>query len=155
MAARANANTLHQQSQEFMNALNNVLEIIEELQPNDIQYLNACNSLKKINDLKREMGVFQNNPVVRQHQRRARQENPRQRIVRTDVEKMRQGAKRCAICDRVVFCMPQHKSSLVCRQVQISKGLSVKIKKTEIARYITIIQKINVWASKYDYDKYY
>ena len=145
-----NEMTLRGKSIEFMNALRSLLEIIEELKPNDGQYLQACNDLKTLNEnrITEVIRIFQNTEVVREHSRRENARERKKRVELSDYEKLKKGAFRCVKCDRVVFNLEVHQGNYICSKTYLSKKLSAKIKRTEINRYIDIIHTIQVWAYK-------
>tara|TARA_R100001369_G_C3234860_1_gene152856 strand:+ start:84 stop:608 length:525 start_codon:yes stop_codon:yes gene_type:complete len=155
-ASNTETMTPREQSTEFMNALNSLLELIEELNPNDGQYLQACNDLKTLNDKKvvinqRIIQIVErvrNTRVVAQHTARISRKEHRKQLKRSDTEKLKHGAKRCVRCDRVVFNLNEHGTTYVCHSTGLHKQLAVKVGKHEINRYINLINSINSWAEK-------
>jgi len=148
--------TLRQQSTEFMDALNSLLELVEDLKPNDGQYLQACKDLKTLNDNKVvvEQRIVQvvervrNTRVVQEHTARLSRKEKRKAMKLTDAEKLKRGAKRCVRCDRVVFALKEHQHTYVCHTTALHKRLAVKVGKHEINRYINLINSIQFWAEK-------
>jgi hypothetical protein len=142
--------TLRDKSVQFMDALRSLLDIIEELKPNDGQYLQACNDLKTLNETRitEVIKVFQNTQVVREHSRRENARERKKRVEMSEYEKLKKGAFRCVRCDRVVFDLETHEGNFICSKTYLSKKLSAKISRTEINRYIDIIHSIQVWACK-------
>ena len=142
---------LYQQSVTFAGALNALLEIIEEVDLNDGQYLTACNALKFLHDNKTTLvnNIIQN-PVVIEHFTRARRPQRRSEAIMTDDEKLRSGHYcRCRKCDRIIqtgdYKMRVHQERMVCRTIYSSKRMSVNFNSTDIVNYMAVIGAIQSW----------
>ena len=143
--------SLYQQSVSFAGALTVLLDIIDEVDLNDGQYLSACNALKYLHDNKTEIITnIITNPVVEEHLVRAGR-NDRSRKHMTDAQKIAGGRHcRCERCDRVIVkgSEDEHEARKICVETMKSKRLSVKFKKTDVAKYINVITAIQDWARK-------
>jgi len=141
----------YQQSVSFAGALSVLLDIIEEVELTDGQYLSACNALKYLHDNKTEIITnIITNPVVEEHMRRAGRPD-RSRKFLTDAQKIAGGRHcRCDRCDRVIVkgSEEKHYERKICRATINSKKLSVKFKKTEVSKYINVITAIQDWGVK-------
>jgi hypothetical protein len=126
------------ESIDFMNALNDMLEIIDNIAPliSDNNYLQLCNGLKKLNDNKSRETIIRyievvrervrNNPVVQNHQARTRMKTKTKNEMITDAEKLKRGWKVCSKCDRLVLNISSHQYSDVCKRTTESKKLTYK-----------------------------
>tara|TARA_R110000803_G_C11754285_1_gene292955 strand:+ start:40 stop:516 length:477 start_codon:yes stop_codon:yes gene_type:complete len=111
-----------EKSKIFMESLNKILEIIEELcnVVPEGKYLEICNNLKILNDnkgIKEIIIEFQNNHIVRQHRQRTTMcllgERPKNRIL-----------PRCPDCDTQVGNIALHKKTMKCKLIKKTKKLS-------------------------------
>lgn len=141
---------IRDKSVEFMNALHSLLEIIEELKPNDGQYLKACKNLQILNQnrINKIIEVFMTTNVVQEHSNRAKKAERKKRCKLSETEKIKKGAVRCWKCDRVVFNIEQHQNAYVCDTTLLRKKLAVNIGNHEIYKYINSINIIRLWARK-------
>jgi len=142
---------LYQQSVTFAGALEALLNIIEDIDLPDGQYLTACNALKFLHDNKTTIvqRIVQN-PVVVEHFTRARRPQRRSETIQTDSEKLQSGKYcRCRKCDRIVqtgaSSMNAHQQRVVCRKIFTSKTLSVDFQSTDLVGYMNIINAIQRW----------
>ena len=142
---------LYQQSVTFAGALEALLNIIEDIDLPDGQYLTACNALKFLHDNKTTIvqRIVQN-PVVVEHFQRARRPPRRSETIQTDSEKLQSGKyTRCRKCDRIVqtgaSSMNAHQQRVVCRKIFTSKTLSVDFQSTDLVGYMNIINAIQRW----------
>jgi len=148
----ASQNT-YQQSVSFMGALTALLDIIEEVDLNDGQYLTACNALKYLHDNKNTMvAAINETSVVQEHAARARRPERHNEIL-TDSEKIASGRFcRCSKCDRIVgrgrANMEQHQMRKVCRGQFAAKKLAVDFNRTNVADYMNVITAIQNWGVK-------
>jgi len=151
----------YNKAKNFMDALNELLHIIESIPDlKDGDYLNACNALKKLNDNKtiiikrvRETAV-----VVEQTERVARAR--RARVRRSDEDRIQRGiAERCSKCERVVakredqengvgVNIVAHKKRDICHNIFSAKRLAIKLGVADISLYQRIINAIRSWAIK-------
>jgi len=147
--------SLYIQSVSFAGALTVLLDIIDEVDLNDGQYLSACNALKYLHDNKTEIITnIITNPVVEEHMRRAGRPD-RSRQFLTDAQKIAGGRHcRCDRCDRVIVKGSEeiHHGRKICIKMLNSKKLSVKFKKTEVSKYINVITAIQEWGFKHKKD---
>ena len=150
-AQQAPLPNLYQQSVTFAGALQALLEIIEDVDLNDGQYLTACNALKFLHDNKTTLvnNIIQN-PVVIEHFTRARRPQRRSEAILSDDEKLRSGHYcRCRKCDRIIqrgdYNMKSHQERMVCRTIYSSKKMSVNFNSTDIVNYMLVIGKIQSW----------
>ncbi len=106
----------------FMNSLNKILEIIDDLSAvvPEGKYLEICDNLKILNDnkgIKEIIIEFQNNPIVRQHRNRSNMtvlgERPKKQI-----------KPRCPDCDTAVLNIALHKKTMKCKLIKKTKKLS-------------------------------
>ena len=108
----------------FMNSLNKILEIIDELS-NAIpegKYLEICDNLKKLNDNKTIQEIiieFQENPIVRQQRNRITMGLIPPNNVRESILK-----KRCPYCDTEVSHLSSHQNREKCKNIRRTKRLS-------------------------------
>lgn len=108
----------------FMNSLNKILEIIDELS-NAIpegKYLEICDNLKKLNDNKTIQEIiieFQENPIVRQQRNRITMGLIPPNNVRESILK-----KRCPYCDTEVSHLSSHQRRAKCKNIRRTKKLS-------------------------------
>ncbi len=119
---------ISQQEQEksilFMNSLNKILEIIDELS-NAIpegKYLEICDNLKTLNDNKTIQEIiieFQENPIVRQHRNRTGMIQLPPRNVSESIRK-----PRCPYCDTEVIHLASHQQRMKCKNIRKTKKLS-------------------------------
>tara|TARA_Y100000389_G_scaffold200460_2_gene240950 strand:+ start:13707 stop:14204 length:498 start_codon:yes stop_codon:yes gene_type:complete len=154
-------------SEEFIHALNEILELIENVLPHidEGEYLKACNNLKLIHDIGEGktmieyitniVTVFRENDVVINHARRSTMPIRREQIMLSDVEKLNKGWKCCPKCDRIVHCMYQHSKSDVCRRTKDSKNLAASSSRTKTEDMTLLIHKIRAWAVKTHRYKFY
>ena len=150
------------ESENFMDALNNMLEIIDAISPliSDNNYLQLCNNLKKLNDNKTRGEVIQyievvretveNNPVVRQHRARSRMKVKTQTEMLSDAEKIKRGWKICPNCDRLVLNISNHQYSDVCKRTAETKKLSHRCNLLQTDKYTIIIHKLRAVFIKYE-----
>ena len=139
----------YDKSKQFVNALNDIMNIIDELKliiP-DGKYLEICSKLKVGYDLKdyidEKVNNINNNSVVREHRTRiTRRVAPRTKL--TDAEKIQRGYKICRKCDRLVLDMAGHQRRSICGEIKDTKQLSAntgKIETNDIAKAISLIHK--------------
>lgn len=155
------------ESIDFMNALNDMLEIIDNIAPliSDNNYLQLCNGLKKLNDNKSKETIIQyievvrqrisNNPVVQNHQARTRMKTKTKNEMITDAEKLKRGWKVCFKCDRLVLNLSSHQYSDVCKRTTESKKLTHKSNSITTNNYTNAIHRLRAVFIKYDGFKYY
>ena len=155
------------ESIDFMNALNDMLEIIDNIAPliSDNNYLQLCNGLKKLNDNKSKETIIRyievvrervrNNPVVQNHQARTRMKTKTQSEMLTDAEKLKRGWKVCCKCDRLVLNISSHQYSDVCKRTTESKKLTHKSNSITTDKYTNAIYRLRAVFIKYDGFKYY
>ena len=120
-----------QKSKIFMTALNELMGIVDDIskEMTDEQYLNASNAMKRLYDNKITIvNNIMQTPIVREHERRVRQNRPA-RVYLTDEQRILGGkATRCRKCDRCI------------------KRLSVRCSTTDIQKYLPIINAIRRWS---------
>jgi len=155
------------ESIDFMNALNDMLEIIDNIAPliSENNYLQLCNGLKKLNDNKSKETIIQyievvrervrNNPVVQNHQARTRMKTKTKNEMLTDAEKLKRGWKICPKCDRIVLDITSHQYSDVCKRTTESKKLTHKSNSITTDNYTNAIHRLRAVFIKYDGFKYY
>jgi len=155
------------ESIDFMNALNDMLEIIDNIAPliSDNNYLQLCNGLKKLNDNKSKETIIRyievvrervrNNPVVQNHQSRTRMKTKTKNEMLTDAEKLKRGWKVCSKCDRLVLNISSHQYSDVCKRTTESKKLTHKSNSIITNKYTNAIYRLRAVFIKYDGFKYY
>lgn len=155
------------ESQNFMDALNNMLEIIDAISPliSDNNYLELCNNLKKLNDNKSRGEIIQyievvretieNNPVVRHHRARTKMKTKTKTEMLSDAEKIKRGWKICPNCDRLVLNISNHQYTDVCKRTAETKKLSHNCNVLQTDKYAIIIHKLRAIFIEYDGFKYY
>ena len=153
------------QSVEFMEALNSMLEIIDNIAPliGDGNYLQLCNNLKKLNENNTKESVIQyievvrervrNNVIVRNQERRANMKVKDNRIL-TDAEKLKNGWCICNRCDRLVLNLREHNFTDVCIRTHLTKKVSSS-SYPEVENFIRIIHILRAIFLKYQGNKYY
>jgi len=144
-----------EKSKVFMDALNEVMDIIDDIskEMTDEQYLNASNAMKRLYDNKVTIvNNIMQTPVVREHVRRVRQNRPA-RVYLTDEQRILGGkAQRCRKCDRCIASddegvnMMAHQRREICHNIFASKRLSVRCSTTDIQKYLPIINAIRRWS---------
>ena len=155
-----------EKSEEFINALNELLEFVEDVVPHvkENEYLKACNNLKTLNELRSKpiieyiqqvVEVVRSNDVVRQHSNRTKMKIKPEHIPLLDAEKLKKGWKCCKNCDRLVKNLQVHINSDVCRRTAQSKKITMKTSITENNDMVIVIHKIRAWAIKTHRYKYY
>ena len=113
-----------EKSIKFMNSLNKILEIIDELS-NAIpegKYLEICDNLKTLNDNKTIEEIiieFQETSIVRQHRNRTGMAVIPPRNVRDSIKK-----HRCPYCDTEVLNLSSHQKRMKCKNIRKTKKLS-------------------------------
>jgi len=113
-----------EKSIKFMNSLNKILEIIDELS-NAIpegKYLEICDNLKTLNDNKTIEEIiieFQENPIVRQQRNRTGMALIPPRNVSESIRK-----PRCPYCDTEVIHLASHQKRAKCKNIRRTKKLS-------------------------------
>ncbi len=151
----------------FMNALNDMLEIIDNIAPliSENNYLQLCNGLKKLNDNKSKETIIEyievirqrisNNPVVQNHQARTRMKTKTKNEMLTDAEKLKRGWKVCGKCDRLVLNISSHQYSDVCKRTTESKKLTYKSNSITTNKYTNAIHRLRAVFIRYDGFKNY
>lgn len=155
------------QSIEFMNALNDMLEIIDNIAPliSDNNYLQLCNGLKKLNDNKSKETIIQyievvrdrvrNNRVVQNYERRTRMKIKTKGEMLTDAEKLKCGWIICSKCDRLVLDINSHQFTDVCKRTAESKRLTHKSNTLITDKYTNAIYRLRAVFINYNGFKYY
>ena len=155
------------ESIEFMNALNDMIEIIDNIAPliSDNNYLQLCNGLKRLNENKSKETIIQyievvrervrNNPVVQNHQARTRMKTKTKSEMITDAEKLKRGWKVCSKCDRLVLNLSSHQYSDVCKRTTESKKLTYKSNTLTTNNYTNAIHRLRAIFINYNGFKYY
>lgn len=150
------------ESVDFMNTLNNMLEIIDNIAPliTDNNYLQLCNGLKNLNDTKSKETVIQyietvreqvrTNRLVQTHQTRTKMKVKTNKEKLCDAEKLKKGWKVCSKCDRLVICIGEHQFSDVCKRINETKKLTHKSMDIDTAKKTTVIHKIRAVIIKYN-----
>lgn len=153
------------ESVEFMEALNSMLEIIDNIAPliGDGNYLQLCNNLKKLNENNTKETVIQyievvrervrNNVIVRNQERRANMKVKDNRIL-TDAEKLKNGWNICNRCNRLVLNLREHSFTDVCIRTNLTKNVSSSTF-TDVENFIRIIHILRAIFLKYQGYKYY
>tara|TARA_Y100000768_G_scaffold388678_1_gene386087 strand:+ start:400 stop:894 length:495 start_codon:yes stop_codon:yes gene_type:complete len=155
-----------EKSEEFINALNELLDFVEEVVPHvkENEYLKACNNLKTLSELRnkpimeyveRVIHVVRSNDIVSQHNNRTKMKIKPEHVPLLDAEKLKKGWKCCKNCDRLVKNLQIHMESDVCRRTSQSKKITVKTNITQNNDMIILIHKIRAWAIKTHRYKYY
>ena len=172
-------------SENFMNALNSLLDIIEKVLPyiNEQEYLTACNNLKILHDgcniktpeehsfvptnpepptirslatsLQSLVQNLRNDEVVRQHERRTRMKVKDIGIQLSDAFKLKNGWVCCWKCDRIVKDVLEHQFTDVCKRTYETKKLSQDAKVVVTSDMATLIHHIRAWAIKTNRPKFY
>ena len=145
----------------FMDALNNLLDIIENIPDlTDGEYLVACNSLKTLNDNKTIIIQQVRNTTVVVEQTEAVRRARRLRVQRTEEERIQMGiAERCSKCERVISKrhdedygvsnnLKIHKERDICHNIYSAKRLAIRVGVADISLYQNIINSIRRWAIK-------
>ena len=157
----------HRESVEFMNALNDMLEIIDNIAPliSDNNYLQLCNGLKKLNDNKSKETIIQyievvrdrvrNNRLVQNYERRTRMKIKTKDEMLTDAEKLKRGWSVCSKCDRLVLDINSHQFTDVCKRTTESKRLTHKSNSITTNNYTNAIHRLRAVFIKYNGFKYY
>jgi len=155
------------ESIEFMNALNDMLEIIDNIAPliSENNYLELCNGLKKLNDNKSKETIIQyievvrerirNNPVVQNHQARTKMKTKTKSEMLTDAEKLKRSWKVCGKCDRLVLNISSHQYNDVCKRTTESKKLTYKSNSITTNKYTNAIHRLRAVFIRYDGFKNY
>ena len=150
---------------EFMNALNDMLEIIDNIAPliGDNNYLQLCNNLKKLNENNSKETIIEyievvrervrNNTIVRSQQRRANMKVKDNRIL-TDAEKLKNGWHICNRCDRLVLNLREHSWTDVCIRTHLTKKVSSS-SYPDVENFIRVIHILRAIFLKYEGYKYY
>ncbi len=133
------------EAQEFMDAINKILYIVEELSQNipEGKYVDIMNALCKIHKFKPDeaqaeepttmlstylsqaVQSIRQNPIVMRMDRQTRQKLAKQDGIRSDVAKLSTGAKVCPICDEIVYNLYKHKTTKKCRDIMCAKQLAI------------------------------
>ena len=133
------------EAQEFMDAINKILYIVEELSQNipEGKYVDIMNALCKIHKFKPDeaqaeepttmlstylsqaVQSIRQNPFVMRMDRQTRQKLAKQDGIRSDVAKLSTGAKVCPICDEIVYNLYKHKTTKKCRDIMCAKQLAI------------------------------
>jgi len=150
------------ESIEFMNALNDMLEIIDNIAPliSDNNYLQLCNGLKKLNDNKSKETIIQyievirdrvrNNRVVQNYEKRTRMKTKTKGEMLTDAEKLKRGWCVCKKCDRLVLDLPSHEFTDVCKRTAESKKLTHKSEGIDTSKETNMIHRLRAVFINYD-----
>lgn len=169
MATTSNHTEKYNESKKFMDALNTLLGIVDDVAKSmtDEQYLTASNSLKTLYDNRTTIkNTIINTTVVQEHERRVRRNLPPRPHMTTE-QKILAGKPhlRCAKCDRIIFGkheeghfspnMLAHMERPICHDIYASKKLSGKVGSHNTKKYLIIISAIRVWAVKTKRYKYY
>tara|TARA_R110000824_G_scaffold1467_2_gene7360 strand:- start:432 stop:950 length:519 start_codon:yes stop_codon:yes gene_type:complete len=151
----------------FINALNDMLEIIDNIAPliTDNNYLQLCNNLKILNDNNSKETLIQyvevirtrirNNAVVQNQEARTRMKCKTKNEMLTDAEKLKRGWKVCYKCDRIVLNIHTHHYSDVCKRTTESKKLTFKSNSITTDKYISAIHILRAIFISYNGYKYY
>ena len=169
MATTSNHTEKYNESKKFMDALNTLLGIVDDVAKSmtDEQYLTASNSLKTLYDNRTTIkNTIINTTVVQEHERRVRRNLPPRQHMTTE-EKILAGQPhlQCAKCDRIIFGkheeghfsqnMLAHMERPICHDIYASKKLSGKVGSHNTKKYLIIISAIRKWAVKNRKYKYY
>jgi hypothetical protein len=136
-------------SRQFVNALTDVMDIIEEVKDYipEGAYLHICNKLKISYDFKDyindKIEVLLQNAVVQQHTARMNRPTLRRRLL-TDAEKLAKGYKLCPKCDRLVLDVEGHKARNICHEINDTKRLSASSGQTQtndLAKAVALVHK--------------
>lgn len=119
-------NLREEREKEFGSLLFQIMDVIEDFKDgngNDGIYLEACNAMKKLHDLKR---TILETPVMAHFQMVLGrvQLPPRKRSVSEMEEKVRMGYVRCEICGHLFAdkrCLKRHQSRNICRHIRVEK----------------------------------
>tara|TARA_R100001591_G_scaffold109120_1_gene118955 strand:- start:312 stop:785 length:474 start_codon:yes stop_codon:yes gene_type:complete len=136
-------------SRQFVNALTDVMDIIEEVKDYipEGSYLHICNKLKISYDFKDyindKIEVLRHNAVVQEHSVRMNRPTLRRQLL-TDAEKLAKGYKLCPKCDRLVLDLEGHKARNICNEINDTKRLSASSGQTQtnnLAKAVALVHK--------------
>lgn len=149
-------------SVKFIDIIHELLEFVELAAPHlpEIEYLNACNKLKTLNELgagtttnvyiTQMVERVRENPEVRRHIARTRMKEIDRHTIKTDAWKLKNGWKCCPKCDRIVVDINSHKFTDVCKRTNDSKKVSATSSTVNTDREMTFIHSLRAWRIKYD-----
>ena len=156
-----------QESKDFMNALNDMLEIIESIAPliTDNNYLLLFNGLKKLNDNAKKEEVIRyievvvararEDRVVSTHQKRIKMKEKDPAIMLSDADKLKRGWKICERCDRLVKDVKDHQFTEVCKRIKDTKLLTFRSKTLTTNVYANYIHRLRAIFIEYEGFKYW
>ena len=137
-------------SQEFVNALNSLLEMVEDISTYipEGKYLEMMNQLKEVNDTAENpivniIDVLNNTEVVRENRRRAEM---RVRMLKKQAKK-----SICPLCDTPVIHVHKHQQNNKCKLIRRTKILSAYSGKINTNNMEKMINEIEVFDEKMYY----
>jgi len=142
------------ESVDFINALNNILEIVDNLSQTigDNNYLEISNNLKILyenrgkEELIRYIEVARervvNNPIVSSHTARIKMKVKSKTEMLTDAQKLKKGWKVCPKCDRLIRNMSEHNFTDVCKRTNESKKITLKCNSVITDNYMNSIHRL-------------
>jgi hypothetical protein len=150
------------ESEEFITALSDMLEIIDTIAPliTDNNYLLLCNGLKKLNDLKSKDVLIRyievvrervaTNQIVQNQRKRSKMKIKTQRDIYSTEYKLKNGWTMCKNCDRLVMDIHAHRFTSVCKQTNDSKKMSASTSSVDTTKYNAVIYKLRAVFCRYD-----
>jgi len=149
----------------FTNSLNDLLDFVESVLPyiKENEYLNACNNLKVLNDLREHKNIIRyvevirenirNTNVFREQDKRTRMKIKPNAVIFNDAYKLTHGWSCCPKCDRIVMNINTHQYTDVCIRTYDSKKISSSGRKYKTSDVMTLIHKLRSWYKKYKPNK--
>jgi hypothetical protein len=145
----------------FTNSLNDLLDFVESVLPyiKENEYLNACNNLKVLNDLREHKNIIRyvevirenirNTNVFREQDKRTRMKVKSKDVIFNDAYKLTHGWACCPKCDRIVKDISSHQYTDVCIRTYDSKKISSSGRKYKTSDVMILIHKLRSWYKKY------
>ena len=155
----------YDKSKQFMDALNKLLGIIDDVALNmtELQYVDASDAMKELYDNRVTMiKTIRESAVVVEHTRRVRRAQAPRSYLTKEQRVVSGRCFRCSKCDRQIVAtdendvnMVAHKKRDICNDIYASKRLSLICGTTNIQehnnklqKYLGVINAIRKWSKK-------